>query len=197
MFATDTPPHWALAVLKRHGMLQPLDSLARANGRPAMARGALLVMAQPRPLSPQENVALDGWVRGGGHVLLLADPMLTAESIFSFGDKRRPQDVVLLSPILTRWGLELQFDEDQPAGEHAADWEGARLPVNLPGRFALLDQSGKCRLLAGGLGARCTVGRGSVLALADAALLESAPPDAATDRAELFDQLLIAATSDN
>ena len=197
MFNTDTPPHWALAALKRHGALQPLDSLARANGRAAMARGALLVMAQPRPLSPQENVALDAWVRGGGHVLLFADPMLTAESLFSLGDKRRPQDVVLLSPILTRWGLELQFDEDQPAGEHVADWDGARLPVNLPGRFALLDQSGKCRLLAGGLGARCAIGMGSVLALADAALLENAAPDAATDRAALFDQLLIAATSNN
>ena len=190
---SDAPPHWALATLQQRGRLQPLDSLAGANGRAAMATGGLLVMAQPRPLSPQENVALDNWVRGGGHVLLFADPMLTAESMFSLGDKRRPQDMVLLSPILTRWGLELQFDEDQPAGERMADWNGALLPVNLPGRFVLTDPSGKCRLLADGLGARCTVGKGRVLALADAALLDGASAQAAKDRAAMLDQLLIAA----
>jgi len=32
----DVPPHWALAILQRHGKLQPLDILAKANGRAAM-----------------------------------------------------------------------------------------------------------------------------------------------------------------
>ena len=50
-------------------------------------------------------------MRGGGRVLLFADPMLTRHSAFALGDRRRPQDVVLLSPILARWRLELQFDE--------------------------------------------------------------------------------------
>ena len=202
MIASNAPPHWALAILQRHGALQPLDSLAEASGLAAMASGGLLVMAQPRPLSPQENVALDRWVRGGGHLLLFADPMLTADSIFALGDKRRPQDIVLLSPILTRWGLALTFDEDQPGGEHVVDWEGAdrdgaKLPVNLPGRFALLANSRNCRLLADGLGARCRIGKGGVLALADAALLEDRAADATQNKAALLEQLLIAAALQN
>lgn len=193
---SDAPPHWALATLQQHGKLAPLDTLTKANDGPAMPPGSLLVMAQPRPLSPQENVALDSWVRGGGHVLLFADPMLTADSIFSIGDRRRPQDVVLLSPILTRWGLELQFDEDQPAGEHMVLLDGASLPVNLPGHFALLGKARNCRLLAGGRAVRCTIGKGRVLAVADAALLESAAADAASGRAAIFEQLLSEAASD-
>ncbi|MEO6716378.1 MAG: DUF4350 domain-containing protein [Novosphingobium sp.] len=197
LIGSDAPPHWALAILRRHGNLRPLDSLAKADGGATMASGSLLVMAQPRPLSPQENVTLDRWVRGGGHVLLFADPMLTADSIFALGDKRRPQDVVLLSPILTHWGLELHFDEDQPAGEQLADWDRAKLPVNLPGRFALFHDSRNCRLIADGLGARCTVGKGRVLALADAALLEDRGADAAANNAGLFEQILNAASTQN
>ena len=67
------------------------------------------MMIQPRPLSPQENVALDNWVAAGGRLLLFADPALTEDSAFAIGDRRRPQDVVLLSPILARWGLELEL----------------------------------------------------------------------------------------
>ena len=197
LISGNTPPHWALAALQRHGKLQPLDSLARPGGNAAMAAGSLLIMAQPRPLSPLENVALDRWVRGGGRELLFADPMLTADSIFALGDKRRPQDVVLLSPILTRWGLALSFDEDQPAGEHMTGLFGARLPVNLPGRFALLSDSSDCHLLADGLVARCAVGKGHVIALADAALLEDRTGQAAQESAALLEQLLIAASADN
>ncbi len=192
---SDGPPHWALAVLKRRGSVQPLDSLALPDGKPAMAGASLLVMAQPRPLSPQENVALDTWVRRGGRVLLFADPMLTVDSAYALGDKRRPQDIVLLSPILVRWGLELSFDEEQPAGEHMADWAGRSMPVDLPGQFVLLGNAGNCRLLAGGLGARCSVGKGQVLALADAALLEDRSADAAEASASLLEQLLNEAAS--
>lgn len=173
----DAPPHWALAVLRRGGgQVVPLDTLLRLPGD-----RRLLVIAQPRPLSPQENVELDRWVRAGGRVLLFADPLLTHHSAYPLGDRRRPQDVVLLSPILARWGLVLQFDEAQPQGEREAEAFGEALPVNLPGRFAQsVGQSGGksggksgCDLSGDGLGALCRIGRGRVLALADAALLES------------------------
>jgi hypothetical protein len=135
-------------------------------------------MAQPRPLAPAENVALDRWVRRGGRVLLFADPALTAESRFPLGDRRRPQDTLLLSPILARWGLLLEFDEAQLArARGVALGRGATLPVDLPGRFALTDES-SCRVSRRALIARCAVGRGRVTAVADAALFEAPADDA-------------------
>jgi hypothetical protein len=132
-------------------------------------------MIQPRPLSPAENVALDDWVAGGGGLLLFADPALTADSAFPVGDRRRPQDIVLLSPILGRWGLRLEFDETQSDGEHVTELEGTVLPVNLRGRLALQPggrRDASCRIEAAGLAAECKIGRGRVLAIADAALFE-------------------------
>ncbi|MDG2003602.1 MAG: ABC transporter [Novosphingobium sp.] len=187
---SDAPRHWALDVLEEHGNVRPLDSLAGPDGTLPLARGALLVMAQPRPLAPDENVALDEWVRSGGRVLLFADPMLTAESDYALGDKRRPQDVVLLSPILAHWGLELQFDEEQPAGEHSASLLGDEVTVNLPGRFVPSGNSRECTLLASGLAARCQIGAGRVLALADAAMLEEAAARAIPLRAAALERLI-------
>ncbi len=144
-------------------------------------------MAQPRPLSPSENVALDRWVRGGGRLLLFADPMLTEDSAFALGDPRRPQTSVLLSPILGRWGLELHYDERQPFGEHTGEALGIAVPANLAGRFALGPGSA-CVLSGGGLAADCPIGKGRVLVLADAALFER--DGAGTARVEALDHLL-------
>lgn len=184
LLRADAPPHWARAVLARHGAVRPLDTLADLDGL------TLLVLAQPRPLSPQENVTLDRWVRGGGRVLLFADPMLTQHSAFALGDRRRPQDVVLLSPILARWGLALQFDEDQSADEREVAVFGAAIPVVLPGRFGLAPGTRGCRLEAAGLAARCQIGRGQVLAIADAALLDNGDPASGKAHAAALDQLM-------
>lgn len=192
LVSAEGPPHWALTALRQKGRLIPLDTLADSAGSLPLPRSAILVLAQPRPLLPQENVALDAWVRGGGRVLLLVDPMLTAESLFGPGDPRRPQDIAMLSPILARWGLSQEFDEEQPAGEHAVALPEGDLPVNLPGRFRLTQDAGqrsrmgkagegnaKCRLEAEGILADCVSGKGRVLAVADAALLENQPESGA------------------
>lgn len=167
------PPHWALAALRERGRLVPLDTLAPLR----LPANGLLILAQPRALTAQENVALDAWVQGGGRVLLLADPMLTAHSEFGPGDPRRPQDIAMLSPILARWGLALEFDDRQPMGERVIRSAEGDIPINLAGRFRLLGKSGgsvaDCRLQAAGLLADCMAGRGHVLALADAAILEN------------------------
>ena len=92
---------------------------------------------------------------------------------------------------MSRWGLRLEFDEDQPLGEHmVALGEGLTVPVNLPGRFVAVrggrgDSS--CRLLADGLAAECRVGRGRAFAIADAALFErpQSPPAELARRAAL------------
>lgn len=175
-------PHWARAMLTQRGALTPLDTLAAPGGRGPLDGLERLVIAQPRPLGPEENVALDAWVNGGGHLLLLADPALTAESAFSIGDPRRPQAVVLLSPILKRWGLDLRFDEAQPFGDHAGTVMGAAVPVNLPGHFATQGQA-NCKLWEQGLAVSCAIGKGRVLAVADAAVLDRDDPDGARGRA--------------
>ncbi|MDP3675834.1 MAG: ABC transporter [Novosphingobium sp.] len=171
-------PHWARRAIEARRALRPVDAL---ESRSLGGDGDLL-MIQPRPLAPAENVALDAWIGGGGRLLLFADPALTSDSDFALGDRRRPQDIVLLSPILARWGLRLEFDEDQELGERAVKLgNGATVPVNLSGRFAIVPggrADRACQLRADGLLAQCKVGRGRVLAIADAALFESAPDEA-------------------
>jgi len=188
LLATDAPPHWAREAIARHGSLRALDTLAGKDGRLPLPVHALLIMAQPRPLSPDENVALDDWVRGGGHLLLFADPMLTGGSAFALGDRRRPQDVVLLSPILARWGLTLQFDDGQAYGMREIRLMGAAIPVNLPGRFAAPGDA--CALSAEDLVARCRIGAGTVIAIADAALIEDGTDGDDAPRSAMLDRLL-------
>ncbi|WP_313433717.1 ABC transporter [Novosphingobium sp.] len=222
LLASERPQHWALAALSSAGPVIPLDSLADGDGSLPLPRDALLVLAQPRPLGPQENVALDRWVREGGRVLLFADPMLTAPTAYALGDPRRPQDTVLLSPILTRWGLRLEFDEVQPSGEHMVETTLGAIPVNFTGRFRVLgnfgesgekrgreastgksgikgkvgDAPGICQLEAEGLIARCRVEKGRVLAVSDASILEEGDdPDMLAQRRKALAALIARAES--
>lgn len=172
----DAPPPWPRAVLERHGKLVPLDSLARHSGPNPLSGIKRLVLAQPRALSPAENVALDAWVRGGGRVLLLVDPMYTGHSALALGDPRRPQAIAMLSPILARWGLRLDYDPAQTEGRHQANAMGIALPVEQVGRFSLAGGTG-CKLWDNGLVATCAIGKGRVFAVADATVLDPGDPD--------------------
>ena len=166
-------PPWPRRALERRHRLVPIDAIDPA----ALAQASGLLVAQPRPLAPGENVALDNWVAGGGRLVLFADPMLTGESSFAVGDRRRPQDVVLLSPILARWGLRLEFDESQPAGEREVRSGDSVFTVRLAGSFAPVPggrRDARCTVERSGVVAQCRVGRGAVIAIADAALLEPA-----------------------
>src|SRR5690606_120191 len=149
-------PHWVRGHLERGYALRPLDTLAAAD----LADLDVLLLAQPRALSPAENVALDAWVRDGGRLLLFADPMLTGPTRFAIGDRRRPQDVILLSPILTHWGLELQFDVDRPEGAATVMADGREIPINRPGSFVVRDAAAGCTVAAEGLLATCRIGQG-------------------------------------
>lgn len=186
----DNQPHWARTRLAAVGRIEPLDLLAGPPGAGPLDKVRRLVMAQPRVLSGAENVALDGWVRGGGQLLLIADPALTEHSDYPLADPRRPQAVALLSPILSHWGLSLRFDDRQQMGEVTREVMGMAVPVNLPGHFATEGQA-NCKLWGDGLAVTCTIGRGRVVALADAALLERDDPAGA--RAKALGWLLDAA----
>lgn len=187
LLKSSETPHWARAVLARQGPIMALDTLDAPGGKGPLGGLSRLVMAQPRALGPGENVALDTWVRGGGRLLLLADPALTEDSHFAIGDPRRPQAVVLLSPILKRWGLELRFDEAQAFGDHDVQVGGTSVPVNLAGSFIAIDAKA-CAVEADGVLATCRIGAGRLTALADAAVLAREDEDGG--REEAFAALL-------
>lgn len=193
LLSGDAPSHWAVDVLAQRGDWRAADWLgARDDGGGALADVDLLIMAQPRALAPEENVALDEFVRGGGTVLLFADPELTQESAYPLGDRRRPVSGVLLSPILARWGLELERDEtDRISG---VPWNGISLPLSRAGRFRIAGDAGEfageCDLEAEARIAECTIGEGRLLAFADAALLEPDGGETAEIRAALLDRLI-------
>lgn len=169
----DQSANWVRAVLERDYAIEPLDVLTRETLAPLDR----LILAQPRALSPEENVALDDWVRDGGRVIVFADPMLTRHSEYRLGDPRRPHDVALLSPILARWGLELEMDASQGDDERMVDAFGISIPVRIAGTFAARDEGneggdGECTLSDNRLMARCTIGEGRALLIADAAILD-------------------------
>ncbi len=176
LLSADRPAHLVKRVLDARATIKPLDTLDALE--PQLR---LLVIAQPRPLSPSENLALDNWVRGGGRLLLLADPLLTEPSARALGDPRRPQDIVLLSPILARWGLELTFDDLQPGGLHMRQFGGAVVPVNLPGAWRT--RNADCQLEGVGVLVICAIGKGRVVALADAEVAAERDPDGSREGA--------------
>ena len=173
-------PPWQRRAIETRFVLVPLDTLSPV---PALSPDApdtdplagltRLAVIQPRGLAPADNVALDGWVRAGGKLLLVLDPMLTGEYEAPLGDPRRPVDSALVPPVVARWGMAISFDAAQePAVTQAPLGEGTLL-LALAGRIAITDPAaGQCRLLADGAAASCAVGEGHVMLIADAALFE-------------------------
>ncbi|MXO66466.1 ABC transporter [Altericroceibacterium endophyticum] len=173
----DAEPHWARAIIERSFHLKPISFLDAERLKDV----SYLLLAQPRILSPQENVALDDWVRGGGRLLLFADPMMTGHSPFGLGDPRRPQGVILLSPIFDRWGLELLFTSDQQDHVHLAQGWIAPIPIFLAGEIAGRPEKstapGACKFAAKGVLALCEIGAGHVTILADSVILDDEVPE--------------------
>ncbi len=128
-----------------------------------------LLLAQPRLLRPEELVALDDWVRNGGRVVILADPLLHWPDARPLGDPRRAPLTSLLDPLLAHWGLVLEPAE---AGRHAPVTRrvlagGALLQLAGASAFAR-SADGTCALEEEGFLARCRIGRGRALLVADA-----------------------------
>ena len=139
----------ALTRLEQRYRVQPIGvaDLASLEGQ------QLLLMAHPRAQPADVLVELDGWVRAGGHVLLLADPRLDWLSERPMGDRLRPPPAFADTGLLRHWGLTLEG----PA-------TGDSLSV---GR---LIGSGTCKIDDDTL-ARCAIDRGRVTVIADADFL--------------------------
>ena len=136
-----------------------------------------LAVIQPRGLSPADNVALDQWVRAGGHLLLVLDPMLTGEYDLALGDPRRPVDTALIPPVVARWGLAVGFDETQERTVEYAQLPGGRVPMLMEGFSRVAGGDGGvngCTSTAQEMKiARCEhVGKGTVTLINDAAVFE-------------------------
>ena len=129
-----------------------------------LAKGRLLLMAQPQAQPPEDLVALDAWVRGGGRLLLLADPMLEWPSKRPLGDRLRAPVMFADTGLLAHWGLRLDAPDERGPKEAAID--GYRVTTVSPGQLF-----GACAIGADRIVARCSVGRGKATIIADADLL--------------------------
>jgi hypothetical protein len=187
-------PAAAYKALAEEFRIRPLDVL---DGK-TLPGGRLLLVAQPRALAPEELVALDDWVRRGGNALILTDPQLVWPSELPLGDIRRAPAMGLLDPLLTHWGLEMHPPgEVRPVTQGiSAGGHNRRLIMFAPGRFA--SSGGGCAVGPTPQIARCRLGRGRAILLADADMMHDAwwvgPGDRGIDRhARLSDNPLILA----
>jgi hypothetical protein len=123
-------------------------------------------MAHPPAQAPENLVALDEWVRKGGRVLLLADPMLEWPSSRPLGDPLRPAPTFMETGLLAHWGLKL--DAPDRRGPKVRRLGGVAVLAVSPGRL-----SGKCDVSPDGLVGRCRIGKGEATVVADADLLDT------------------------
>jgi hypothetical protein len=192
---------WQRTALEAAYAIELLDTLAPVPGlspdapeTDPLAGLGRLALIQPRGLSPADNVALDQWVRNGGHLLLVLDPALTGEYDLPLGDPRRPVDSALIPPVVARWGLAVRYDEAQADGIREQSLGGAVLPLALAGQVTISDPvAAQCTLQAAGAAARCRVGEGQVTLIADAAVFEH--PELAGEGGASLRELLAAALS--
>lgn len=169
--APDAKPHPVYARLQQRYDVQPLDSFDIL----AEKKLPLLLLAQPRALAPAELVQLDNWVRGGGRLLVLADPALQWGSLYSLGDKRRPLFTSLLSPLFSHWGIELVLPMTDEQAMVLREVDGVTIRTQTPGEW--LPKAGgdgaTCVIADNKLVADCKVGKGRAILLADADLLDT------------------------
>jgi hypothetical protein len=121
----------------------------------------LLLMAHPRAQPAEALVELDQWVREGGRVLLLADPMLSWDSKRPLGDPLRPPLAFADTGLLAHWGVGLSADGTSD------------LPVETTSPGTLTSR--RCALAYGGFIARCAIGKGQATIIADADFLNGEP----------------------
>lgn len=166
-FELDVPAHPAMRRLERDFSVTLLDDPGRA------PEGGLLLAVQPQALTAERLAELDAWVRRGGRILLLADPQLSWESQRPLGDRLRPPFAFPDTGLLAHWGLRLDApDDDGPAMRQLG---GVEVLTASPGSLHA-DQGGACQVSADRLVARCAVGKGRAVIVADADLIQAGVP---------------------
>ncbi len=161
-FGLDSGGSPALARIEQRYNVVPIGVADRAS----LAGLRFLLMAHPRAQPAEALVDLDHWVRGGGRVLLLADPRLDWPSDRPLGDSLRPPPAFADTGLLGHWGLSLSGPTSE--GPVAVRMGNSNVLVASPGT---LESNGGCRIAAEGLIARCRIGKGRATIIADADLL--------------------------
>ena len=152
----------ALSALQSRYRVEPISVTDPGD----LAKGSLLLMAHPLAQPAEDLVALDDWVKGGGRVLLLADPMLEWPSKHPLGDPLRPPSMFMDTGLLAHWGLRL----DPPGERGLRNEKLGRYDVTTVSPGELF---GSCRISSDRLVAQCRIGKGRATVVADADLLET------------------------
>jgi hypothetical protein len=164
-------PALAYQRLSEHFAMRAIDDFSASS----LQNVDVLLLAQPRAFSPGEFADLDEWIRGGGRLLLLADPALRWESIYPLGDKRRPLFTSLMSPLFRHWGLELMLAMDVgDAPYQTYSFGDETIRTATAGEWQKLSGAGgECNVAATPILAECQIGKGRAILLADADLLDA------------------------
>lgn len=136
--------------------------------RQSLASHKLLLMAQPQAQPGEVLVELDEWVRGGGRVLLLADPALRWPSKRPLGDVLRPPVAFADTGLVGHWGLRLDAPPD--LGPKTLDVGSRKVRTAAPGELAATSKA--CTVDRSRLVARCSIGNGQATVIADADFLD-------------------------
>lgn len=157
----------ALTTLQQHYRVVPIS----VTNDKDLARGRLLLMAQPLAQTADNLVSLDAWVRKGGRLMLLADPLLEWPSRRALGDPLRPPAVFMDTGLLQHWGLRL--DPPQKRGPQSRRLGDRNVLTVSPGWL-----SGGCKIAADHFVAHCRIGAGEATIVADGDFLNLERPDA-------------------
>lgn len=146
-----------VTLLRTRFTVIPMDDPLQLTGSGARR----LLLAQPRALAPAQLVAIDQWVRDGGTILVLADPLLRWPSSLPLGDRRRAPSISQLQPLLHHWGAAPLAIEDR---EVRRIIDGDLLTLSGAQLYAMGDDR---RIVH-----RKRLGRGEVVLLGDADLID-------------------------
>ena len=157
--ATSREPF--LERLEQTTKIHLIDSVRETPGQ-----DKVLLLIHPRALEPQQLVAIDNYVRQGGRAIILADGLSNWPQPYALGDPRNPALTSLLTPLLTHWGLALDAPEGLEARRVEINEAGQRLRFLSPGHFRVAQPP--CVVSPDAIIARCALGQGKVVLVADA-----------------------------
>lgn len=175
LLGEDAALPWVRQVVEQNYTLRPLDRIAKDEPGAAAPLQDIerLLIIQPRGLAADENVALDDWVREGGRLLYVIDPLLTGHYAYPIGDPRFPPMVGLVPPVLPRWGVTVAERDGESAEPYLLETPVGPIPVMRAGQLRPSnDPMDGCTISPGAILADCEVGQGRVTVVADAALFE-------------------------